>query len=102
VVSLAPLIPSEVRAARRVLDETRRDLGRLMSAGDPDVRVVGELQRFIDTVAGALAEYQRVGRLRRLRRRPAPAGAVPLEQFLHRWSDRFLVMWAVVGAETAV
>jgi hypothetical protein len=100
MVSLAPLIPSEVRAARRVLHETRRDLGRLTSAGRPDVRVVGELQRFIDVVEGALAEYHRTARLRRLRRRAAPAGAVPLEQFLHRWSDRFLVMWAVVGAET--
>jgi hypothetical protein len=70
-----------------------------MSAGRPDLRVVGELQRFIDGLDGALADYQRTGRLRRLRRRSTPAGAVPLDKFLHRWSDRFLVMWAVVGAE---
>lgn len=101
MVALAPLTPAEIRAARRVRDETRRDLGRVMTAGRPDHRVVAELQRFIDVVEVALADYARAGRLRRLRRRPTPAGAVPLEQFLGRWSDRFLVMWAVVGAETA-
>jgi hypothetical protein len=101
VVVLAPLIPSEVSSARRVRDETRRDLGRVMTAVRPDLRVVAELQRFIDVLDGALADYARAGRLRRLRRRPTPAGAVRLEHFLHRWSDRFLVMWAVVGAETA-
>jgi hypothetical protein len=31
-----------------------------------------------------------------------PAGAVPLEEFLRRYSDRFLVMWAVVGAESDI
>ena len=102
MIALAPLTTSESRAARQVRDETRRDLARVLSAEDPDPRVVTELRRFVDVLEAALADYGRAGRLRRLWRRPAPAGAVTLEGFLRRYSDRFLVMWAVVGAESDI
>ena len=100
MIALAPLTTSECRAARQVRDETRRDLARVLATAHPDSRVVIELRRFVDLVEGALADYGRAGRLRRIWRRPAPAGAVPLDEFLRRYSDRFLVMWAVVGAES--
>jgi hypothetical protein len=102
MIALAPLTTAECGAARRVRDETRRDLARILSAYDPDPRVVVELRRFIDVLEASLADYARAGRVRRLWRRRAPAGAVPLEEFLRRYSDRFLVMWAVVGAEADI
>jgi hypothetical protein len=101
VIALAPLTRSECRAARQVRDETRRDLARILATAHPDPRVVIELRQFVDVVEGGLADYARAGRLRRIWRRPAPAGAVPLDEFLRRYSDRFLVMWAVVGAESS-
>jgi hypothetical protein len=97
VIALAPLTSSECGAARQVRDETRRDLAHILSAGDADRRVIVELRRFVDLLEAALADYERAGFVRRLRRRPAPAGALPLSEFLRRYSDRFLVMWAVVA-----
>jgi hypothetical protein len=102
MIALAPLTTAECGAARRVRDETRRDLARVLSTQNPDPRVVTELRRFVDVLEAALADHARAGRIRRLWRRPTPAGAVPLEEFLRRYSDRFLVMWAVVGAEADI
>lgn len=97
VLALAPLTWSECRAARRVRDETRRDLARILSEEEPDRRVVVELRRFVDKLEAALADFERAGLLRRLRRGRAPAGALALDEFLRRYSDRFLVMWAVTS-----
>jgi hypothetical protein len=96
------LTTAERRAAEQVRDETRRDLASILSAGHPDRRVVAELRRFVDTLDAALADFHRAGRVRRWFRRPAPAGAVSLDEFLRRYCDRFVVMWAVVEAEARV
>ena len=100
MLTLAPLTWSERPAACRVRDETRRDLARILSDEDPDRRVVIELRAFVDKLEAALADFERAGPWRRLRRPPSPAGALRLEEFLRRYSDRFLVMWAVCSTSS--